>query len=316
VKPGTRLRVEGAIRSVQRRYNLHGRATFVNRSSGSDRLLLVLAGYKPHLWDVTLARLARHLPRDIDVCLVTPGKPTPADLSALAERNGWSTLTTAANHVSLAQNKTVAAHPAAEMIYKLDEDIVIGEGFCEDLLAAFGHAVDDGHYRPGFMAPLINVNGFSYVDFLQEMGLVAAYQERFGLAIRTGTGVPVMDDGAAAQWLWERSVPFDEIAARFRAREPGYSTVPHRFSIGAILFERAFWAEIGGLLVRPPQGTLGVDEGHLCKQCVDRSRVMCVADNVFAGHFAYGPQDACMRAALPALRAGLLPGPASQGVSA
>ena len=302
-----RLRLEGTVRGGLRRWNRFGRASFTDRRSGADRLLYVLAGYKPHLWEITLARLERHVPAEIDVCLVTPGKPTPPELSALAERQGWSTLTTAANHVALAQNRAIAAHPDARWIYKLDEDIVVGEGFCEDLQAAYRHVVADGRYRPGFVAPLVNVNGFSYVDFLEFLGLRDAYAARFGAPVRSSSDVPVVSDGAAARWLWERSVPFDALAARFRARPPGYSTVPHRYSIGAILLERPFWEEIGGFLVRPPQGTLGVDEGHLCKQCVDRSRVMCVADGVLAGHVAYGPQDAAMREALPALREGLVP---------
>lgn len=307
-----RLAAERGIRNGIRRYNLFGRSALVDRRRGSDRLLYVLAGYKPHLWDVTLARLERHVPADVDVCLVTPGKPTPQPLADLAERCGWSTLTTTANHVALAQNKTVAAHPDARWIYKLDEDIVVGAGFCEDLLAAHEHVVADGRYRPGFVAPLINVNGFSYVDFLEFRGLLGEYAERFGPPLRTSTDSPVVDDAAAARWIWERSLPFDEVAAAFRARPAGYSTVPHRFSIGAILLERSFWSEIGGFLVRPPQGTLGVDEGHICKQCVDRSRVMCVTDDVFAGHFAYGPQDRAMREALPDLLPGLLPGGAPQ----
>jgi len=209
--------------------------------------------------------------------------------------------------VSLAQNLAIARHPGARWVYKLDEDIVIGDGFFAGLRQAYERVAEEGHYLPGFCAPVLNVNGFSYLRFLQTMGLETAYRARFG-ELRLSTGeIPATNDGEAALWLWRHSLPFDEVAARFAAQPPGYSTVPHRFSIGAILFEREFWEAFGGLLVRPPAGALGVDETSICRKCVDMSRAMVVAHDVFAGHFSFGAQEAFMREQLEELGPQLTP---------
>ncbi len=294
-------RVERALAGLVRRRNLTGSSYFVDRSTGSHAVAVVLAGYKPYLWDITLARLERFLSPEIDVCLVSPALRS-GPLEVLAERRGWSYLSTRANYVSLAQNLAIARHPDARWVIKLDEDIVIGEGFFERLLAAYERVVAGGRYRPGFCAPVLNVNGFSYLRFLQTMGLEAAYRERFG-ELRLAAGeIPATNDGEAALWLWRHSLPFDEVAARFAAQPPAFSTVPHRFSIGAILFEREFWDSFGGLLVRPPAGALGVDEASICRKCVDMSRAMIVAHDVFAGHFSFSAQETFMREHVDELR--------------
>ena len=294
-------RVERALAGLVRRRNLTGSSYFADRSTGSHSVVVILAGYKAYLWDMTLARLERFVAPDVDVCLVSPALRSEP-LEALAERCGWSYLSTRANYVSLAQNLAIARHPSARWVYKLDEDIVIGEGFFDRLRAAYERVAAEGRYHPGFCAPVLNVNGFSYLRFLQTMGLEDAYRDRFG-PLRLSTGeIPATNDGEAALWLWNHSLPFDEVAARFAAQAPGYSTVPHRFSIGAILFEREFWDSFGGLLVRPPEGALGVDETSICRKCVDMSRAMVVAHDVFAGHFSFGAQEAFMREHVQELR--------------
>ena len=298
------VRLEQLYLGGQRRVNFRGRHRFVDRSAGHPTLVVVLSGYKPHLWDLTLPRLRDHLPADVDVCLVCPGVEVP-EVEALAASAGWSYLSTGPNYPSLALNLAIARHPRAATIVKLDEDIFIGAGFVQRLLAAYDRIEAEGAYRPGFVAPTINVNGFGYVHFLESMGLLDDYRSRFGPTTRAAGGIPVTDDGAAARWIWERSLPFDEVSARFAALAPGYSTVPHKFSIGAILFRREFWDFFGGFKVRPFVGGIGVDEQHICVSCLTFSRVMAVAHDVLAGHFSFSLQDGVMRAALPALRDGL-----------
>lgn len=291
----------------QRQINFHGRHRFVDRSAGHETVVVVLTGYKPHLWDLTLPRLRRHLPGDVDVCLVCPGVDVP-EMEAEAAAAGWSYLSTRPNYPSLAINLAIERHPRARSILKLDEDMFIGAAFVPRMLAAYERVAAGGAYRPGFVAPTINVNGFGYVHFLETMGLLDAYRERFGPTTRAAGGIPVTDDGLAARWIWERSVPFDEVSERFAALAPGYRTVPHKFSIGAILFRREFWDFFGGFKVRPFVGGIGVDEQYLCVSCITFSRVMAVADDVLAGHFSFSDQDEVMRAALPGLRDALVAG--------
>ncbi len=299
------VRLEGVALKTQRWINFQGRYDFVDRSNGSDRLAVVLAGYKAYLWPLTLARLERFAPPDIDVCVASPGVHR-RDLSELCERRGWSYLATKANYPSLAQNLAIREHPAARFIFKIDEDIFIGEGFFERLLAAYQRVEAEATYRVGFLSPLLNVNGYSYVSFLDALEAGDEYRSRFGPLTHAAGGIPATEDGAAARWLWEKSLAFDDTAALFAAQPPRYSVVPHKFSIGAILFERQFWDYIRGLRVRPFVGGVGVDEQYLCIACMTFSRAMIVAHDVFAGHFSFGPQEVVMRRALGALEPGLL----------
>jgi hypothetical protein len=298
--------LERAVRRTGNWLNFRGRHELVDRRRGADRLVMVLAGHKPALWDVTLSRLARHVPADADVCLVMPAV-RPPKLLERARAHGWSVLMTAANHVSLAQNLALRAHPDAHWIFKLDEDVVVGEDFFDRLQGGYERVAAEGRFRPGICAPVLNVNGFSYVRFLQTLDLEEAYLERFGELRQAASDLRITEDGEAAVWVWEHSVPFDEIAARFAAEPFGYDAVPHRFSIGAILYERDLWERMGGIRVRPPTGWLGMDEKYLCRKCHDFSRPVLVLHDILAGHISYARQEPAMLAALDRLRPGLLP---------
>lgn len=302
-------------RRAQRRYNLRGAHDFADRRRGGDRLIIVLAGHKPYLWPYSIGRLERFAPADADVCLVSPGVASD-ELDRVAERNGWSRLRTRRNQVALAQNLAIARHPDARWIYKIDEDVLIGEGFFDGLMAGYERVEREGRFAVGVVAPVLNVNGYSYRMFLDALGLTDAYRESFGELRQACLGVRAQADGAAARWLWRHSVPFDEVAERFRVRPFGWSAAPHRFSIGAMLMQRGMWEHMNGYTVDPASPGVGDDEAQLCMACTDASRVVAVLHDVFAGHFSFGPQEAAMREALPELAAGLRIGPSRQLVLA
>jgi hypothetical protein len=189
----------------------------------------------------------------------------------------------------------IARHTRAQWIYKLDEDIFISENFFELLLEGYLFIQEEGLYEPGICSPLINVNGYSYISFLRTINADDEYRVKFGELKHAGRGVKASYDGEAAKWLWEKSLPFDEIAHYIKSQPFKYSAVPHRFSIGAILFEREFWEAVGGLRNPLIGSGLGLDEEYLCKDCVEMSRPMFVIHNLFAGHFSFGPQEAFMK---------------------
>jgi hypothetical protein len=273
--------------------NFSGSYTFIDRSKGSQRLLVILAGYKDFLWSLTLDRMARFLPPDIDVCVVSSGLFS-SGLVAMAERFGWSYLYTEANKVSLVQNLAVSLHTQANWIYKLDEDIFISEGFFDSLLDGYLQIAAEGLYNPGFCSPVVNVNGYSYITFLKSIAAEEEYRARFGELKYAANGIKAYAEGEAAKWLWQKSLPFDEVAGYMRSQPFNYSGVPHRFSIGAILFERKLWETVGGLRCGLRNGGLGLDEEYLCKDCLELSRPIFVIHNVFAGHFSFGPQTKTM----------------------
>ncbi|MBQ1994268.1 MAG: hypothetical protein II243_07375, partial [Lachnospiraceae bacterium] len=94
---------------------------FKDRRKKSNKVCIVLAGYKPFLYDITFKRIKKFIPDDIDVCVVTSGMYSE-DIYNRCKKNHWSYLSTKENNVALVQNLAIHLHPEAQYIYKLDED--------------------------------------------------------------------------------------------------------------------------------------------------------------------------------------------------
>ena len=128
---------------------------------------------------------------------------------------------------------------------------------------------------------------------MEEMDLLEEYRGKFPNywpPISACVGVPVHFDPEVCEWLWRKSSPLDKVARRFSEGQARYSICPHRFSIGAILFRRGIWDQVGGFEVGPDYA-LGVEERQLCNFCMDQSKVIVVAENVLCGHFGFRPQN-------------------------
>lgn len=269
-------------------------AAFVDRGSGHGRLLLVVAGHKPLLWPYVLPRLRRYSDDlDVDACVVCPGVTDEAyaTLSDFCEEYSWSILRTTVNQLCLAQNLAIAHFTDAEYVFKVDEDMFVTRMWMPLLEECLARVEREMHYQVGFVAPLIPVNGYGYRVFLELFDLLEEYCDRFpGLPpISACMGVGAHHEGAVAEWLWRRSSPLDEVAEKLRNSPPAYSICPHRFSIGAILFRRQLWKELGGFVVAP-EGQLGHEETQLCNYCMDQSRAIIVSHNCLCGHFSFFPQ--------------------------
>jgi hypothetical protein len=280
----------------------HGGSVLHGEPKGLDVGVVILAGYKPALWPLTLARVRAFVPPYAEVCVATAGKHVP-ELAALCKAYGWTYLTTSANKTGLALNKAIDAHPSATRWFKLDEDIFLANGFFDDLIQGYDALMRQGSYRPGFCSPMLNVNGVSYTGFLDRIDASNEYIEAFGELRQAAGGVHAHYDPMAAEWLWRRTLPLDEVAEQIRSgtasRAENARLIGSRFSIGAIFFERAFWQEIGGFPSAWRQGILGVDETGLCAACVLECRPMFYLPNVLAGHFSFYPQERAMMELLP-----------------
>ena len=210
------------------------------------------------------------------------------------EEFGWSFLQTKRNRLALAQNLVIRHHASAKYIYKLDEDIFVGEGYFEGLREAYEYAKDESEYDPGIVVPLLNVNGYTYRRFLEKMDLLEEYEKQFGKALCKCMNIPAHGEGASAVYLWEKSIPFDEVVNKMKEDKTIISVCPHRFSIGAIFMLRQMWYEIGGFWTEG-DAVLGREEEILCNYCMNSSKVIIVANKIFAGHFAFGPQKKEMK---------------------
>ena len=276
-------------------YNLHGRYRFWDRRKKAESLLIVIAGYKPQLWDAVLDRVRKYADPSMDICVVTSGKRVLA-LEKECERNGWSYLRTERNHVCLIQNLAIHLHPDARWIYKMDEDIFVTEGFVSRLKEVYLRAKGELRMQIGFVAPLIPVNGYGHVRVLEKTGLVGEWETRFGeLAYTDGLHHHrnILSNPECAKFMWGSSCSelkdIDLLSAKFAAEGPSYRVCPIRFSIGLILFERSTWEDWGLFPVVSGTG-MGEDEVHVCQYCQLHSKAMVIAENSLVGHLAFGPQ--------------------------
>jgi hypothetical protein len=283
------------VNAMTRRLKVTDQFHFDDRRSGSPVLVCMLAGYKPELWRFVMPRFERALP-DADVCLVSPGLRN-GTLSDLSRRAGWSYLSTATNDVSLAQNVCYRLHAKAELIVKLDEDMLLVPDSLSALISQYRGIKAQGIVDPGFVAPMIPVNGFCYRPLLEILGLLDEFEARFRRARIAYSGTPIQDDPAAACWMWERTAPLEQTARRLAAKPVRTLFCPIQFSTGLIAFERSFWEMIGHLPVCRRRlvfglGTHGADERHISAQAFGTSRPGVITTGALAGHFAFEAQHA------------------------
>ncbi len=277
---------------------LYGKYQWENRSKCSKKLCIILAGYKEYLYPAVFGRILKYAPSDMDICVCSSGIYSEK-LSTLCKEYGWSYLSTKRNHVALIQNIAIRLHSKAEYIYKLDEDIFITANYFEHLMDAYRHA-EQGDYVPGVLAPLIPVNGYGNCRVLEKLGLSAEYEKRFERPkYQLGPFREIEKNPEAVQFIWGkgRIVPsIDEINARFASDLLEERPCAIRFSIGAILFKRSFWKEMGYFPVGMGKGAgLGGDEVALCNFCCMSSQPLMVSENVVVGHLSFGPTNQAMK---------------------
>lgn len=270
---------------------------FIDRSHGAESMCMILAGYKPTLWDDVFARLAHAVPGDFDVCVLSSGL-FDERLAIIAEQHGWSYLSTEVNQLANIQNKAIELHPNATWIYKVDEDIFTTEGLFEGLRAGYERVSTTTCWRPSFAAPILNVNTYTSLRLLDLCGLTedfvaqgmceAAYTD--GITHNTG----LLEDPRVARYMWGESQDvlsdIDVLAGALALQPFRYSLCPGRFSIGVILFERSTWEAFDHFPVNGRKNGLGDDEEHVAKFACLTGRPILICENTLAGHLGYGPQ--------------------------
>jgi len=269
-----------------------GEYSFDDRRKNHKKLLIVLSGYKPLLWDIVFDRFVEYIPDDMDVCLVLSGVENDY-LKELAELQGWSCLCTKENKLSLAQNIAIMLHDEAEMIYKIDEDIFIGKDYFERMESSYKTIMSNEICRMGFLSPILPVNIYSYIPFLRKMDLEKDFMERFGDEINKMGAWALHNTNEITSYLWDNCLPFDIVYDEIWGNKTTITFSPYRFSIGAILFHRNLWEDMFGFDVGE-EGEMGNDEVHICNHCMEQFLAIYIDTNILAGHFAYGAQTKAM----------------------
>lgn len=281
----------------KKRQRLKYTGKFINRSKGYDSLCIILAGYKEFAYPAVFGRIEKYAKKDMDICVVSSGIYSEK-LEQICEKNKWSYLSTKDNNVCLIQNVAISKFPNARYIFKLDEDVFVTEGYFDNLLRAYHHA-KEGKFIPGVMAPMLNVNGFAYGLILEKLNLVEKHEEQFGkFKYGAGPDKGIESNAEIAKFMWgnEKFVPsIDEMNEQFSKENLREIPCPLRFSIGAILFERDLWDDMGYFKVNRSTNGMGKDEVELDSFCCLNSRVLMVSENVVVGHLSFGKQNEIMK---------------------
>lgn len=286
------------IRNAQKqRDRLRYKGIFKNRAKGCDKLCIVLAGYKEFLYPAVFGRLKRYLSNNIDVCIITSGLFSEK-VDILCKKNKWSYLSTKENNVSLVQNVAINLHPNADFIFKLDEDMFITENYFDKMIEAYEEC-ENTRFTVGVLAPLIPLNGYAHLRLLKKLNLVDIYEKKFERALyKAGPTRQIETNPDVAKFFWGEGgyIPaIDELNEKFSEEKYEITACPIRFSIGAILFKRKLWEDMGYFSVDRSTTAMGLDEKELVEFCCSQSRPVMVAENIVVGHFSFGPQTAEMK---------------------
>lgn len=261
---------------------------FIDNMKDSEYLLIIVAGYQDYLWEDVFGRIARYAPANYDICIVSPGVYR-CGLEHIAKLNEWSYLSCGGNRLAQAQNTAIKLHKNAKYIFKLDEDIYVGNNYFDGIMRTYYKAVTDNIYKVGVICPTLNVNGATYRFFLDSVGALQEYEREFGIARITCDDDMVYCNGDAAVFLWKKTLPIDKTVSLFSNKKCDYFPAAVRFSIGAFMITREVWEKAGYFKVAA-SGQLAWEELELCNFCYNRSYTILIAKNVFAGHFGFGPQ--------------------------
>lgn len=264
---------------------------FINRNKKKKKLLIVLAGYKEYLWEDVFNRVKLFVDTETDVCIASSGIKND-DLQRISEMNEWSYLSTQENRVGLIQNLAIKLHPAADLIFKMDEDIFLTKNTLSEMERVYRKVYNEKKYAVGFVAPLLNVNGYGYRRILELTGMIEKYKSRFGIPTYGQGGIFYDED--ICRFMWDLTLPLDDFSGFIYSNKLDYSICFHRFSIGCILFSRETWKKMG-YLQDAPEGQLGIDEVAFCNWCMEKQFAIIIAEKAYAGHFSFSPQNKAMK---------------------
>lgn len=283
---------------VEKKRRVKGNYKFIDRKKDYDKLCIILAGYKDFLYDDVFGRIKKYIPKDIDVCIVSSGLYSDT-LDNIAKENDWSYLSVKQNKVTLVQNIAIDLFKKAKLIFKLDEDIFVTKNFFTELLRTYDKVSKEGFYRVGFVAPLIPISGYAHVRVLEKTGLLKTYEKKFGRAQHNwDTNGKVVTSPEIAKFLWgsteKKLRDIDALDDEFSKQPFNYSVCAIWFSIGAILFSRDLWENMGRFVVGPGNN-MGRDEAQICEYVMADSRAIIVSENTIVGHFSFGKQTEAMK---------------------
>lgn len=296
----------------QARYNFYVKKYYLrNNLKGGEISIILLTGKYSSLWDVVFRRLYEYS-HDLDVIVVNAGGFNREKALKLSTDYGFSYFESLPNNYVSAQNFVIRNIVQSRFIIKIDDDVFLTKHTIEKMIIAYKRLLNEGH-DVGFVAPVLNVNNVSYYHFLKTLDLLQEYERSFGKPIFTKHWAkqPIWYDPRASQWIWEKSIPLNEISDIFASKNKNLiEIIPVRFSIQCIMFERGFLLNKYGYLSILKSTTKNRrSKGKGKKQSIllpfnDEDSINYYSDTLkygrflvldsFAGHLAYYPQSEYM----------------------
>jgi hypothetical protein len=265
---------------------------FYNCSKKSEKCCIILAGYKEFLWEKVFERIKAFVPPDIDVCISSSGLYSDK-LLEICKNNNWSYISTKRNSIPQILNISINAFPQAKFIFKIDEDIFITKNFFEKIFKCYENC-KESDFIPGFVGPLIPLNGYGHMQILKRLSLVSIYTQLFETPkYAVGQNRMLENSSNVAKFFWGSTghIPhIDILNEYFEKQNFSFSVCPIRFSIGAILFTRTLWEKMGFFIGDKASG-LGSDEFQICSLAMSSANAIIVAENTVVGHLSFGLQN-------------------------
>lgn len=263
---------------------------FTNHSTSAQNLLIVLAGFQEYYWQGLSNRIKKaqeQFDEEIDICVCVPrGVGDISLLESICDENHWSFLYMTTDRLGMAQNTAIQLFPKAKWIFKIDEDIVLCDNYFSLLKNGYKKAEKEINRKIGFAGPLINLNACCTEFFIETINKSKEFADIFG-PLRIGLEEKIHTDVDMAEWIWENTLPFDEVSKIIEERNKNqYAIACYRYSIGAILFKREWWEEIG-YFSTGADGVTGLEEVQVCAHCMNNMEAIVIIKDCLAGHLGF-----------------------------
>ena len=150
------------------------------------------------------------------------------------------------NQISIIQN-SIIDKLKRDLYIKLDDDILVTKNWHDSFINVYQRNNKD----ISIGSVIIPINGFGWVPFLEIMNLKEEFKSKFnGIELIQGCTEPaVWNNPKVCEFIWGKCLSLDKTAQSFldiQNNDYNDLVVPHRYSIGAIIFAHKFWEKMGG----------------------------------------------------------------------
>lgn len=150
------------------------------------------------------------------------------------------------NQISIIQN-SIICKLKRDLYIKLDDDILVTKNWHDSFTNVYERNKNDISVG----SVVIPINGFGWIPFLEIINCKKEFQLAFkSIRLMQGCTEPaIWNNNEVCEFIWKKCIKLDRTAETFINNQiNGFNdlVVPHRYSIGAIIFSHKFWEMMGG----------------------------------------------------------------------